>query len=79
MATESDQSDRAMAAMECAIQTIEASRLQASHLRQIGYTDLAKYYVNNAKAAERWLLQAGKFYPDECSSDLERIVRSPGM
>lgn len=52
--------------MEAAIETISYCRRMASEYRQLGFLALADYHKTNATAAEKWLIHAGKIYPQRC-------------
>ena len=63
--------------MEVAMETISNCRLAASQYRQmatasngsriaISLNTYADWLTNNAKEAEKWLVKAGKVYPNRC-------------
>lgn len=58
----------AMRDMECAMDTVAVCRRLASEYGQLGFKVLADYYTANARAAEKWLVAAGKCYPKRCDA-----------
>lgn len=60
--------DLAMRDMEACIYTIAISRRLASEYRQLGLKRLSEHLKDNARAAEKWLVKAGRSYPLRCDS-----------
>lgn len=63
-----DPSDLAMRDMEAAIEEAAICRVRASQYRQMGFHAYADFLTQNAKGAEKWLIKAGKAYPNRCGA-----------
>ena len=64
-----DPSDLAMRDMDAAIEEAATCRERASQCRQLGFNAYAAALLDNAKGAEKWLVQAGKVYPARCGTN----------
>jgi len=69
--------DLAMRAMECASETAQRCRREASEYRQLGFGALASFCADNAKGAERWLVKAAAAYPAECDHKGKPAANDP--
>ena len=61
--------DLALRDMEVAMETVAKCRRRSSECRQIGLPDCAHDLLANARAAERWLVKAGRAYPLRCDAN----------
>lgn len=42
--------------IDAALETASNCRLEASRMKQLGFKELAKWFLQNAKAAEKWAI-----------------------